>query len=65
MLGLPALAVPVGFYDRGLPVALQLIGRRGRDRDLIALAARMQKNSDWHARVPDAIHDLIDADDCG
>jgi Asp-tRNA(Asn)/Glu-tRNA(Gln) amidotransferase A subunit family amidase len=64
ILGLPTLTVHVGFDDHGLPVALQVIGRRGRDPDLIALAARMQKNSDWHARVPDAIHDLIDADDC-
>jgi aspartyl-tRNA(Asn)/glutamyl-tRNA(Gln) amidotransferase subunit A len=60
MLGLPAVALPVGFDDRGLPVGLQLIGRRGRDRDLIALASRIQEKSDWHARVPDAIRDLIE-----
>jgi aspartyl-tRNA(Asn)/glutamyl-tRNA(Gln) amidotransferase subunit A len=64
MLGLPAIALPVGFDDRGLPVGLQVIGRRGRDRDLIALASRIQENSDWHARVPDAIADVIDHDDC-
>jgi hypothetical protein len=28
-----------------------------------ALAARIQKKSDWHARVPDAIHDLIEVDE--
>jgi aspartyl-tRNA(Asn)/glutamyl-tRNA(Gln) amidotransferase subunit A len=63
MLGLPAVALPLGFDDRGLPVGLQLIGRRGRDRDLIALASRIQENSDWHARLPDAIHDLIEIDE--
>jgi aspartyl-tRNA(Asn)/glutamyl-tRNA(Gln) amidotransferase subunit A len=63
MLGLPAVALPVGFDDRGLPVGLQLIGRRARDRDLIALACRIQERSDWHARIPDGIHDLIDTDD--
>jgi aspartyl-tRNA(Asn)/glutamyl-tRNA(Gln) amidotransferase subunit A len=63
MLGLPAVALPVGFDDRGLPVGLQLIGRRGRDRDLIALAACIQKKSDWHAHVPDAIHDLVKIDE--
>ena len=63
MLGLPAVALPLGFDDRGLPVGLQLIGRRGRDRDLIALASRIQEKSDWHARVPDAIHDLIEIDE--
>jgi aspartyl-tRNA(Asn)/glutamyl-tRNA(Gln) amidotransferase subunit A len=59
MLGLPAIALPVGFDDRGLPVGLQVIGRHGRDRDLIALASRIQEKSDWHARVPDAIADVI------
>ena len=63
MLGLPAVALPVGFDDRGLPVGLQLIGRRGRDCDLIALASRIQEKSDWHARIPDAIHDLIEIDE--
>jgi aspartyl-tRNA(Asn)/glutamyl-tRNA(Gln) amidotransferase subunit A len=63
MLGLPAVALPVGFDDRGLPVGLQLIGRRGRDRELIALASRIQEKSDWHARVPDAIEDLIEIDE--
>ena len=63
MLGVPAIALPVGFDDRGLPVALQLIGRRGRDRDLIAFVAAIQKRSDWHGSVPDAIHDLIETDE--
>ena len=63
MLGLPAIALPVGFDDRGLPAALQLIGRRGRDRDLIAFVAAIQKKSDWHGSVPDAIHDVIETDE--
>jgi Asp-tRNA(Asn)/Glu-tRNA(Gln) amidotransferase A subunit family amidase len=37
-LGLPALAVPVMRSDAGLPVGVQLIGRRGEERTLIALA---------------------------
>ena len=31
----------------------------GRDLDLIALAARVQKITDWHARVPAGICDLL------
>ena len=34
----PALAVPVMRSDAGLPVGVQLIGRRGEERTLIALA---------------------------
>jgi aspartyl-tRNA(Asn)/glutamyl-tRNA(Gln) amidotransferase subunit A len=59
VLGFPAIAVPVGFDDRGLPVALQVVGRRGADRALLALGEAVQGRSNWHARMPDAIVDAL------
>ena len=31
LAGLPALSIPVGFSPHGLPMGMQLIGRRGDD----------------------------------
>jgi len=41
-LGLPAVAVPVARTTGGLPVGVQLIGRRGHERALLALARELE-----------------------
>jgi amidase len=39
--GQPAITIPWGKTSSGLPIGVQLVARRGNDRQLIALAARL------------------------
>jgi aspartyl-tRNA(Asn)/glutamyl-tRNA(Gln) amidotransferase subunit A len=52
LAGLPALSVPCGFDDAGLPVGLQLTGRHFSEALLLGVAHRYQQATDWHRRVP-------------
>lgn len=42
LAGLPAISVPAGTTENGLPVGVQLIGQRRDDAKLLALAASME-----------------------
>ncbi len=52
LCGLPAVAVPCGYNDEGLPMALQFMGRAGDDHAVIAAARTFQSLTDWHKRHP-------------
>jgi amidase len=41
--GLPSAAVPVMRSDEGLPVGVQVIGRRGRDDEVLAVARELEE----------------------
>jgi aspartyl-tRNA(Asn)/glutamyl-tRNA(Gln) amidotransferase subunit A len=52
LAGLPALSIPCGFDERGLPVGLQLMSAHFSEALLLGVAHRYQQATDWHARVP-------------
>jgi aspartyl-tRNA(Asn)/glutamyl-tRNA(Gln) amidotransferase subunit A len=51
-LGLPALSVPCGFTDNGLPTSFQLVGRPFAEATLLGVAHAFESATDWHRRAP-------------
>jgi len=54
-LGLPALSVPCGFTDNGLPASFQLVGRPFAEATLLRVANAYEGVTDWVRRAP-AMH---------
>jgi Asp-tRNA(Asn)/Glu-tRNA(Gln) amidotransferase A subunit family amidase len=52
LTGQPAASVPAGLTDDGLPVGLQIVGRRHADRTVLAASAAYEATCPWAARRP-------------
>ena len=52
LAGVPALSIPCGFDEKGLPVGLQLTGPHFSEARLLGAAHRYQQATDWHLQVP-------------
>src|SRR5690606_32695281 len=50
--GLPALSVPCGFTDNGLPTGFRVVARPFAEATLLQVAHAYQGVTDWHRRVP-------------
>ena len=51
LAGLPAVALPCGFDEQGLPIGFQLIGEAFSEKKLISTARTYQSRTDWHGRA--------------
>ena len=52
LTGHPAISLPCGFHSDGLPVAIQLVGRRNDDARLLRIAALFEQARPWSDRRP-------------
>ena len=50
--GLPAISVPSGFTDGGLPTGIQFVGRVYEEQGILAVANAYQALTTWHHRHP-------------
>jgi len=51
LAGLPVINVPAGLSARGMPLGLQLVGRLGRDWDLLAMARALEGQLKFRQRL--------------
>ncbi len=52
LAGLPALSVPCGFDERGLPIGMQLIGNLLQESTLFEVAYAYEQSTPWHQKKP-------------
>ena len=50
--GLPAITIPCGFTNSGLPIGLQISGAPFAETTMLALAHAYEQATDWHNRLP-------------
>jgi aspartyl-tRNA(Asn)/glutamyl-tRNA(Gln) amidotransferase subunit A len=55
LAGLPGMSIPCGFSGNGRPIGQQLIGDLFAEAKLLNVAHQYQLNTDWHARMPEAL----------
>lgn len=52
LTGLPAISIPCGFDDAGLPIGLQLVARPWAEARLLRVARAYERATSWHERRP-------------
>jgi aspartyl-tRNA(Asn)/glutamyl-tRNA(Gln) amidotransferase subunit A len=52
LAGLPAVSLPCGFDDQGLPIGMQFIGKSFHEGDIIRLGYSYQNLTEYNRKAP-------------
>ena len=55
LCGLPALAMPNGYGENGLPTSMAFMGAAQSEHTLVALANLYQSKTEWHLKAPPGV----------
>lgn len=58
LVGAPSLAIPAGFVS-GLPVGMQIIGKKFAEKELLQIGYLYQQATDWHKKLPPVMETSI------
>ena len=52
LAGVPAISVPCGFTESGLPLGIQIVGKPFAEETLFRVAHAYEQATEWHRRRP-------------
>ena len=59
IIGVPAITVPCGFSEEGLPIGLQILGRPWEDSLVLRVAHQYEQATDYSGKVPAVVTELM------
>jgi hypothetical protein len=66
IVGLPAITIPAGFADDGLPLGIQIAARPYNELACLSVAHAFQRLTDFHTSLPPIVEeDLVHGGDDG